>query len=131
MRPAWAKTAVLVAFVLAACSKTASPSAGNLSIVSPKDGATVSSPVQFVLSVNGVQIGPPETGKMHVHVHIDGSSQYAVVANTRASLPVPNGQHTLKVVLARPNHDETSTSASVTITVSGGGGSPSPSGYGY
>jgi hypothetical protein len=125
--------AIVLLALSVACAKGATPSSGSLSIVSPKDGATVTGPVRLVLSAAGVQIGPPETGKMHFHVHVDGSSQYSVVTSTQASLQIPSGQHTLKVVLARPNHDETATSATLTITVSQGGASPSPtsSGYGY
>jgi hypothetical protein len=124
---------VVLAVSGAACAKSASPSSGGLSIVSPKDGSTVTGPVRLVLAAPGVQIGPPATGKMHFHVHVDGSSKYTIVYSTQPSLQIPNGRHTLKVVLARPNHDETSTSATVTITVSQSGASPSPtsSGYGY
>jgi hypothetical protein len=132
MRSAVARAVIsLVALFLAAgaCAKSATSSARTLSIVSPSEGATVDSPVDFVFSVKGVQIGPPETGKMHFHIHIDGSSKYLVVTSTQASIPIPAGQHTIKVVIAQPNHDETGTFASVTITVAAGGATPSPTGY--
>lgn len=134
MRSAVARAALFVvalAFAASACAKASTSSGGSLSIVSPSDGATVASPVDFVFSAKGVQIGPTETGKMHFHIHIDGSSKYQVVTSTRASIALPAGKHTIKVVLAQPNHDETGTSASETITVSTGGASPSPTGGGY
>ena len=120
----------VLSLAVAACAKSSTSSARTFSIVSPSEGATVTSPVQFVLSVKGVQIGPPETGKMHFHVHIDGSSKYLVVTSNQASTPIPAGRHTIKVVLAQPNHDETGTFASVTLMVAAGGASPSPTGYG-
>ncbi len=119
---------VALSLAVAACAKSSTSS--SLSIVSPSEGASVTSPVRFLFSVKGVQIGPPETGKMHFHIHVDGSSKYLVVTSTQASTPIPAGRHTIKVVLAQPNHDETGTSASVTLTVTGGGASPSPTGYG-
>src|SRR6266508_2164443 len=111
----------VLSLAVSACAKSSTSSARTFSIVRPSEGATVTSPVQFVFSVKGVQIGPPETGKMHFHVHIDGSSKYQVVTTTQASIAIPAGQHTIKVVVAQPNHDETGTSASVTITVAAGG----------
>jgi len=120
----------VLSLAVAACAKSSTSSARTFSIVSPSEGATVTSPVQFVFSVKGVQIGPPETGKMHFHVHIDGSSKYLVVTSNQASTPIPAGRHTIKVVLAQPNHDETGTFASVTLMVAAGGASPSPTGYG-
>lgn len=67
---------------------------------------------------------------MHFHVYIDGGDtpchgrDYCVVTTTTespdVSIPMPVGEHSLRVVLAEPNHDETersSTSRSITITV--------------
>jgi hypothetical protein len=128
----------------AGCRQQASPGgASGLSIQSPQDGATVSSPVRLVVSVPGTEIGPPDTGEMHLHLYVGDSTDYEVVTSTEASLPVPQGDQTLRVVLADPNHDETDVSASVSITVSGGepasgggggyggGGGGSGGGYGY
>lgn len=97
----------------------------TLSIQSPTDGDAVSGPVQLSVSVDGAEIGPPETGNMHVHVYVGDSGDYEVVTSSETTLEVPDGSHTLRVVLAQPNHDETSTSDSVSVTVSGGG-APSP-----
>lgn len=124
------------ALVLAGCAKNqAASGSGTLSITSPPDGASVTSPVRLVLAVKGVEIGPPSTGKMHLHIHIDGSGKYEVLTSTTDEIALPAGQHTIEVVLAQPNHTETATKASVAVTVTGGpAGSPSPSsggGYGY
>jgi VCBS repeat-containing protein len=122
--------------VLAGCAKNqAASGSATLSITSPADGASVTSPVKLVLAVNGVEIGPPSTGKMHVHIHIDGSGKYQVLTSTTAEIVLSAGQHTIEVVLAQPNHTETATKASVAVTVTGGAAaSPSSSsggGYGY
>jgi hypothetical protein len=135
---------VLPVALAAGCRQEASPGGtSSLSIQSPQDGATVSSPVRLEVSVPGTEIGPPETGEMHIHVYVGDSSEYAVVTSTEASVPVPQGEQTLRVVLANPNHDETQTADSVSITVSGGepasgegggyggGGGGSGGGYGY
>jgi hypothetical protein len=137
---------VLPLALAAGCRQEASPGgASSLSIESPQDGATVSSPVRLEVSVPGTEIGPPESGEMHIHVYVGDSSEYAVVTSTEASVPVTQGEQTLRVVLANPNHDETEVSDSVSITVSGGqspaggdggygdggGGGGSGGGYGY
>jgi len=130
----------LLASACASKSNTGSGagSGGNptITVTSPSDGATVSSPVVLNLAVTGAEIGTPDTGKMHFHIHVDGSSKYTIAYTTEASVPVPAGKHTLKIVLAEPNHTETSTSTTLSVDVQGGGGgSPSPTsgggGYGY
>jgi hypothetical protein len=80
-----------------------------------------------VLVADLVEIGPVDSGKMHFHVYIDGGDtpcngrDYCVVTSTTGSpdvsIPMPLGEHSLRVVLAEPNHDETDTSSSITITV--------------
>jgi hypothetical protein len=97
----------------------------TLSIQSPSAGDSISGPVQLSVSVDGAEIGPPETGNMHVHVYVDDSGEYEVVTSSETTLDVPDGAHTLRVVLAQPNHDETGTTDSVSVTVSGGS-APSP-----
>ncbi|MBI2238812.1 MAG: hypothetical protein HYU54_09870 [Actinobacteria bacterium] len=123
-----------VALGLAACAKQDSSGSGGsgLSITSPIDGASVASPLKLVLSAPGVEIGSPETGNMHFHVHIDDSKDYAVLTSAEGEIQVPGGEHTITVVLAEPNHSETDTAASVTVAVTGGATeSPTKGGYGY
>lgn len=122
-------TALLLAVVLslAACRDvgTAGGAGGgemSLSIEEPEDGAEVSGKVNLAVSVEGAEIGSPESGAMHVHVYIDDSDDYEVVTSTRSSISVPNGEHTLRVVLSQPNHEETAISSDVTVSVSGSTG---------
>ncbi|MGH2528098.1 MAG: hypothetical protein ACRDH0_01960 [Actinomycetota bacterium] len=123
--------ALSAALVLGACREKQATIGGGptFSITSPADGESVTSPVALVLSVQGVEIGSPETGLMHFHVHVDGSSEYDVVTSTSAEVEVPPGQHTVELVLAQPNHAETDTTVSISVNVTGS--SPSDGGGGY
>ena len=105
----------------------------GVAFASPADGAKVTSPVAVSFTVQGVKIGKPETGAMHLHVYVDQSSDYTILYATSGRVQVPAGQHTLKVVLAQPNHTETSTTASERVQVTGSGGAQAPttSGGGY
>jgi hypothetical protein len=134
-----------IGLVLAGCqssSSSGSQSGGNadqgqrLAFASPAAGAQVTSPVKVSFQVSGADIGQPETGKMHLHVHVDDSSQYKILYATQGTVEVPSGQHTLKAVLAQPNHSETDVTATQQVTVSGGGQAPATTqggggGYGY
>jgi len=147
MKTSPARIAVLafagLALVTSACASKSGSGSGSgsgtrsISVTSPANGATVSSPVVLNLAAKGAEIGTPDTGKMHFHIYVDNSSQYTIAYTTEASVPVPPGKHTLRIVLAEPNHTETSTTTSITVTVKGGSSSPSPSptsgggGYGY
>jgi hypothetical protein len=138
-------TAALLAAVglaLAGCqssgSSTGSQSGGgggnpSIAFASPAADAQVASPVKVSFNVTGTDIGQPETGKMHLHIHIDNSSQYKILYATQGSVDVPQGKHMLKAVLAQPNHTETSTTATKQVEVTGGGqqGTATTSGDGY
>jgi hypothetical protein len=81
----------------------------------------------LVLAADLAEIGPVDSGKMHFHVYIDdgdtpcnGRDHCDVTSASRSpdvSIPMPLGEHTLRVVLAEPNDDETHTTFSMTITV--------------
>lgn len=103
----------------------ADSSSAQVIIESPTEGATVESPVELEMSANGAGIGAPDTGNRHFHVYVDGSSDYEIVYETSTTLDLSPGQHTIEVVLAEPNHEETSSTASVTVEVTGGEASPS------
>jgi hypothetical protein len=129
---------LLVALVaLPACRKEQPAGSGgqSVTIVSPADGADVTSPIQLTLSATGTQIGPPDTGEMHFHLYVGDSDQYQVVTSTTGSVDAPTGEQTIRVVLAQPNHEETSLSTSITVNVTsstgGGGGGGGGGGYGY
>lgn len=138
-----------IALIVAGCASSdngtssgGAQSGGNSSKVSvgfakPTSGAKVTSPVDVAFTAQGAEIGQPETGKMHFHLYIDQSSEYKIIYSMNSKVDVPAGQHTLKVVLAQPNHTETSTTASeqVDVTGSSGGATATTSagggGYGY
>jgi hypothetical protein len=103
----------------------------SLSIEEPADGAEVSGKVNLAVSVAGAEIGPPESGAMHLHVYVDDSADYEVVTSTESSVSVPNGEHSLRVVLAQPNHEETGISDEVTFSVSAASGDGGDTGGGY
>ncbi|MGH2651689.1 MAG: hypothetical protein ACRDHK_10815, partial [Actinomycetota bacterium] len=122
--------------LMAACRDvgTAGGEAGgemSLSIQEPQDGAMVSGKVDLAVSVDGAEIGPPESGAMHIHVYLDDSDNYEVVTSTETSVSAPNGEHTLRVVLAQPNHEETAISDEVTFNVSAATGDSGDTGGGY
>ena len=136
-----------IALALAGCqspSSTGSQSGGgqsatsqSISFATPAANAQVTSPVTFRVNVSGAQIGKPETGKMHLHVYVDDASKYQIVYATQGQVDLPAGMHTLKAVLAQPNHSETSVNATQQVEVTGGGQAPASSsnkgggGYGY
>jgi hypothetical protein len=134
---------VLVALVALPACREDEPAGGSggqsVSIESPADGADVTSPIQLTLSATGAEIGPPDTGDMHFHVYVGDSDQYAVVTSTTGSVDASPGEQTIRVVLAQPNHEETSVSTSITVNVTsstggGGGGDDGGGGgggYGY
>ena len=110
----------------------ASPSGGGkpkLTILTPKDGATVTAPVKLTYNTN-VPIGPTDSGKDHVHVFLDGKTQdYTVVPMTTYMVKnLPSGKHTIGVTLQHADHSPAGASAQVTVTVKGGGASSSPTG---
>lgn len=126
--------AAVAVLALSACARSG-PAAGGgggaprITIVSPADGAAVTSPIQLQLSVDGAEIGDPSTGLMHFHVYVGGSSDYAVLTSTTGEIPAPRGQQTIRVVLAQPNHDETEVSAAVTVDVTSGSSTTGGGGY--
>lgn len=123
--------------LLAACAEEPTATGGGggggptITIASPADGADVESPVELKLSVTGAEIGPTDSGLMHFHVYIGDSSDYEVVTSTSASIDLPEGEQTIRVVLAQPNHEETDVSAEVTVNVTSGTGGGGGNGGGY
>ncbi len=140
--PAVATALAALALVLAGCQSSSSggsqrggnsPSADqSVAFATPAAGAQVTSPVKVSFDVAGTEIGEPETGKMHLHVHVDDQSEYKILYATQGEMEVPQGSHTLKAVLAQPNHSETSVTATQRVQVTGGGQSPgTTAGGGY
>jgi hypothetical protein len=120
-----------IGLAIAGCSSNGYGSSGaksgggsgnaTVAFASPANGAQVASPVKVSFKVQGTKIGRPETGDMHLHVYVDNSSNYSILYSSSGQVQVQGGEHTLKVVLAQPNHTETSTTATVKVNVTGGG----------
>lgn len=125
------------ALVLAACARSGSAGgdggggAPRVEILSPADGADVTSPIELRLAVQGAEIGDPSSGLMHFHVYVGDSGEPAVVTSTTGEIPAPRGGQTIRVVLADPNHEETDVSAEVTVNVTSGGSGGGATGGGY
>jgi hypothetical protein len=130
--------------MVAACgsdpgSDVTSGGGSALTITSPDDGANVDVP--FTLEWDSAEeLGPPESGKDHVHVFVDGqSNDYTVVGGNEFELKdLPPGEHTIDVTLQHADHSPVGPEASITVLVGGGGGSSDDSteddgggGYGY
>jgi hypothetical protein len=121
----------------AAAARTPSPAGAEVYIISPKNGATVKSPVRVQFGLKGMGIAPAgvkfdNTG--HHHLVIDGDPPADLGAplpssdklvhfgkgQTETSLTLPPGKHTLQLVLADPNHiphEPPVISKKITVTV--------------
>jgi len=137
-----ASMALVVAAACGSDSGTDATSGGGsaLTITAPEDGASVEVP--FMLEWDSdEELGPPESGKDHVHVFVDGkSNDYTVVGGNEFELKdLPPGEHTIEVTLQHADHSPVGPEASITVMVGeGGGGSSGDSseddgggGYGY
>lgn len=137
-----ALAALALAATAAGCGSgtdTASAGSKDLTITSPEDGATVQVP--FMLTWDSAEpLGPPDSGKDHVHVYVDGrDNDYTVVGGTRFRIKdLTPGKHEVAVSLQHADHTPVGPEASIDVTVAGGGsggsGSPRDSGggpYGY
>lgn len=108
------------AAVLAESKGTPSPAGAKVSILEPKNGATVSSPVMVKFGIEGMEVAPAGTEKAnsgHHHLIIDGAvadMKAAIPADanhvhfgkgqTEASVELKPGKHTLQLVLGDHNH---------------------------
>jgi hypothetical protein len=144
------RTVVVVAALglaaLTACGSddtTASAGSGGgkqLAITSPANGATVKTPFMLTWQA-GVPLGPPDSGKDHVHVYVDGNeNDYTVVGGHRFTVKnLTPGEHEIEISLQHADHTPVGPESKVSVTVAGGGGgeSSTPSdggdggGYGY
>lgn len=68
---------------------------------------------------------------MHFHVYVGDAADYRVLTSLSGEVPAPRGQQTLQIVLAEPNHTETSVSTTVSVEVTSGPGGTGGGGYGY
>ncbi len=117
--------------------RTASPAGAEVYIISPKDGATVKSPVTIQFGLKGMGVAPAgvkfeNTGHHHLlidtDVPADASAPLPTSDNVRhfgkgqteASIELKPGKHTLQLVLGDQNHTPHNppvVSKKITITV--------------
>lgn len=130
--------AALLAFssLIGAAEQTASPEGSVAYIVSPANGATVSSPVTVVFGLKGMGVAPAGTDKAntgHHHLLVDTDvpaldqpmpANAALIhfggGQTQTTLELAPGSHTLQLVLGDMNHvphNPPVVSEKITITV--------------
>ena len=134
---AHAQTPPAAAPAPAAAARTASPPGAEVYIISPKDGATVKSPVLVQFGLKGMGVAPAGVkfeNSGHHHLLIDTAAPADMGAplpatdnvkhfgkgQTETSLTLPPGKHTLQLVLGDQSHiphDPPVISKKVTITV--------------
>ncbi|MEH6490866.1 DUF4399 domain-containing protein [Halopseudomonas sp.] len=106
-------------------------------IISPADGATVSSPVTVQFGLSGMGVAPAgveRAGTGHHHLLVDAQSvpvagqpipaddnhRHFGGGQTQVSLDLPPGEHTLQLIMGDQNHvplQPSVTSDKITITV--------------
>jgi hypothetical protein len=135
--PAAAPATAPAAPAAAALPRTASPPGAEVYIISPKNGATVKSPVRVQFGLKGMGIAPAgikfdNTGHHHLLIDSDAPANLGAPlpatdklvhfgkGQTETSLTLTPGKHTLQLLLADLNHiphDPPVISRKVTITV--------------
>jgi hypothetical protein len=114
--------ALAAAPVLAEFPRTPAPDGASAYIVSPADGATVSSPVTVVFGARGIGIAPAgveweKTGHHHLLINADvaaiamGESLPATDeirhfggGQTEVTVELPPGEHRLRLLMGDHNH---------------------------
>ena len=130
--------ALLVAALPAiAADRTPSPPGAAVYIISPADGATVSSPVTVQFGLKGMGVAPAgiekdKTGHHHLLIDVaelppldepipaDDSHKHFGGGQTEVTLALPPGSHTLQLLLGDQNHiphEPPVLSEKITITV--------------
>lgn len=122
MRAAFAVAAIaLLATAASAQERTPSPAGAEVYIVSPKDGATVKSPVTVVFGLKGMGVAPAgvkfeATGHHHLLIDTDVPADMSAPlpttdhvkhygkGQTETAVELTPGKHTLQLVLGDENH---------------------------
>lgn len=121
---------------LAQMERTPAPDGAEVYIISPEDGATVSSPVTVRFGLSGMGVAPAGvqqegTGHHHLMVNRELPDLSTVIpasdqsihfggGQTQTSLELPAGEHTLQLLVGDHNHvphDPAIHSEQITITV--------------
>jgi hypothetical protein len=125
-----------VAYAETGIPRTASPAGAACYIISPTDGAVVSSPVTVTFGLQGMGVAPsgvdkPMTGHHHliidaplpagdVPVPKDANHRHFGGGQTEVTIDLPPGKHTLQLLLGdhlHMPHDPPVASEIITITV--------------
>jgi len=122
MRVALAVTAIaLFTSAVYAQERTPSPAGAEVYIISPKDGASVKSPVKVVFGLKGMGIAPAgvkfeNSGHHHLLIDTDVPAdanaplpttdqvKHFGKGQTETSIELTPGKHTLQLVLGDQNH---------------------------
>jgi hypothetical protein len=129
-------SALLVSGAATAGDRTPSPPGAIVYIVSPADGATVSSPVTVVFGLKGMGVAPAgtemeKTGHHHLIIDAplpamddpipaDDNHKHFGGGQTETTIELPPGEHTLQLLLGDLNHvphEPPVVSDRITITV--------------
>jgi len=103
----------------------------KVTITSPRDGASVTAPVTLRWT-SSVPLGPPDTGRDHVHVYVDGqANDYTVVGGTHFTVRnLSQGKHELDISLQHADHSPVGPMAAIHVNVTRGSTGGSGSGGG-
>jgi len=129
---------ILAATVAAAQERTPSPPGAKVFIITPRNGATVTSPVTVKFGIKGMNLAPAgmkqeNSGHHHLLIDTDPPADLSqplpaipdkIVhfgkAQTETTLTLPPGRHTLQLLLADQSHiphNPPVLSKKITITV--------------
>ncbi|MBU0654294.1 MAG: DUF4399 domain-containing protein [Gammaproteobacteria bacterium] len=128
--------AAMNAAEMATLASPPAPEGAKVYIISPEDGAEVSSPVKVVFGLSGMGVAPAGVDKEktgHHHLIIDGGDELPLKGmpmgsdikhfgggQTEAEIELEPGKHTLQLSLGDKNHvpfDPPLVSGKITITV--------------
>jgi hypothetical protein len=101
----------------------------SIHVTTPTDGAVV--PTKFPVRIKtNVPIGPPDTGRHHIHLYWDGErdeGKYDIVYKKRFTKKgLAPGTHMLDAVIANADHSTTDTHEVVQVEVSKDAPQPTP-----
>ncbi|MGP3955804.1 Ig-like domain-containing protein [Nonomuraea sp. 3N208] len=115
--------ALATSALLAGCSMAGAAGAGapSVTITGPANNADVAGTFSLEFTTSE-EIGPPESGKHHVHVFTDGKTDdYTVVTASPFEIAgLPAGEHTVGVTLQNADHSPAGASAEITVNVTEG-----------
>jgi hypothetical protein len=108
--------ALALASVTAACSAgSAAGGEASVEITSPATGSEVGRSFEVVFDA-GVPLGEPDTGRNHIHLYLDGGSEYEIVYDeTHSVTGLDPGEHSLVAVVANADHSETDARSSAVV----------------